>query len=293
MENLIPLILGVGCGLVTLLGWLWLSAESDLNRSRREVDRREAEQRKLLEELRDLKQALLNRESRLHEAVEHGHGVANQQHQLRSEFAELHRKFDDSQVRLWELAEAKQALAAAQRRIGVDSQELIRFNDRIAELAQELTKDEARLRELERICEGLAEGEPLRQALREENARHQAQLEHWRQGGVESEAGERRLALIQEQFGELLTMQAAFAEAQRRFHDALVAFAGLMDTPSKPVVQTPTFEVFRGRGAQAQPISTVNASDSRNPPQATIQSDAQRQSGVIAKLRNLKAPKAS
>ena len=247
MENLIPLIFGVGCGIVTLLGWLWLSAEVELNKRRREVDSREVAQAKLLEELRSLKQAFLNRESRLHEALNQDHDLTDQQHRLRGEIAEFHRKLEESQSRLWEL---------------------------------------------ERIYEGLADGEPMRQALREENARHQAQLEESLRGGGESGTRESRQLSVHEQYGELLTMQAALAEAQRRFHDALAVFAGLMDSPSKPVVQIPTFEVFRGRGAQAQSSSTGNASDSRSTHQPPIQSDAQRQSGVISKFRNLKAPKA-
>ena len=248
MENLLPLIFGIGCGIVTLLGWLWLSAEAELNKSRRELDSREAMQGKLLEELRSLKQAFLNRESRLHEVLNQDHDGTDQQHRLRGEIAEFHRKLEESQSRLCEL---------------------------------------------ERICEGLADGEPMRHALREENARHQAQSEHSLQGDGESGTRESRQLSVHQQYDELLTMQAALTEAQRRFHDALVVFAGLVDTPSKPVVQTPTFEVFRGRGAQTQPLSTGTASENRNPAQPTIQSDAPRQSGVIAKFRNLKAPKAS
>jgi chromosome segregation ATPase len=296
MENLILGIFALGCGIVTLLGWLWLSAERDLTKTRSEAARRESETRKLDEELNNLKQTLLDHEKRLYKSVNHEHDVATQHNRLRSDIAELRGKLDESQGKILEVVEAKRAQAVVQARGGGDTAELVRLDDRIAELEQELAKDEAKLRELDLVCERLAEGERMRQALREESARHQAQLEHWRDRSIESEESETRVALIQEQFGELLTMQATFAEAQRRFHDALVKFDGLMDTPSKAVVQTPTFEVFRGSGAQAQPISTGNATDSRNPQQPTTQSDVrltevQRQSGFIPRLRNLKTPK--
>jgi len=297
MENLILGMLAIGCGFVTLLGWLWLSAERDLSETRRENDSRESETRKLAEELSILKQILLDNEKRLNGVANQDHDIAHQQDRLRSDIAELRRKLDESGRMLLELGEAKRALAVAQARGGGDPAELVRLDDRMAELEQELAKDEARLRDLDLVCERLTEGERIRQALREENARHQAHLEHWRRRSFESEDGETRLALLQEQFGDLLTMQAAFAEAQRRFHDAFVAFAGLMDAPSKPVVETPTFELFRGSGAQAQPIVTGNAPDRRNPQQPTTQSDgrsteAQRQSGFNPRLRNLKTPKA-
>ena len=292
MENLILGMLAIGCGIVTLFGWLWLSAERDLNKTHREIDSRESETRKLAEELSNLKLMFLDNEKRLDRVANQDHDIANQQGRLRSDIAELRRKLDESHGKMLELVDAKRAQAVVQARGGGDPAELVRLDDRMAELEQELAKDEAKLRDLDLVCERLTEGELIRQALREESARHQAQLEHWRQRSIESEESERRLASIQEQFGELLTMQAAFAEAQRRFHDTLVAFAGLMDTPSKPVVQTPTFEVFRSSGAQAQPISTSNAPDSRNLQQPTIQSEAQRQSGFIPRLRNLKAPKA-
>ena len=297
MENLILGIVALGCGIVTLLGWLWLSAERDLNETRREIDNRESDARKLAEQLSNLKQMLLTNEKRLNGVATQDHDIANQQGRLRSDIAELRRKLDESQDKILELGEAKRVQAAVQARGGGDAAELLRLNDRMAELEQELARDESKLRDLDLVCERLTDGERIRQALREENNRHQAQLEHWRQRSFEGEGGESRLALIQEQFGELLTMQAAFAEAQRRFHDALVAFAGLTDTPSKPVVQAPTFELFRGSGAQGQPISTANAPDIKTPQQPTTQSDmrpneAQRQSGVISKLRNLKTPKA-
>ena len=48
MENLILAIFALGCGIVTLLGWLWLSAERDLTNTRREFDSCESQTRKLV-----------------------------------------------------------------------------------------------------------------------------------------------------------------------------------------------------------------------------------------------------
>jgi len=291
MENLILAIFALGCGIVTLLGWLWLSAERDLNNTRREFDSRESETRQLSEELSNLKQMLLHNEKRLSGAAYQDDDNTNQ-HGLRSDLAELRRKLDESQSKLSELVDAERAQEAVRARGGVEAAELVRLDDRVAELEQELAKDEAKLRDLDMVCERLAEGERIRHALREEYARNQAQLEHGRQRSLESGESAKELAFIEERFDELLTMQTAFTEAQRRFHDALAAFAGRMDQSSQAVIETPTFELFTASAGQAQPISTGSAPDSGNAQQPTIHSGAEKQSGSIPRLRNLKAPKA-
>jgi len=245
MENLILGILALGCGIVTLLAWLWLSAERDLTKSRLEFDSRDSEARKIAEELNNLKQTLLDHEKRLSKSANQEDDVANQHDWLRGDIAELRRKLDEMQ-----LAESKRAQSVAQARGGGDPAELVRLDDRVAE------------------------------------------LEHGRQRSLESGESAKELAFIEERFDDLLTMQTAFAEAQRRLHDALATFAGSMDNSSKAVIETPTFELFRGSGAQAQPISTGSAPDSGNAQQPTIHSGAEKQSGPMPRLRNLKAPKA-
>ena len=261
MENLIPWILGIGGGVVCLLGWLWFSAERDLTKKRRETESTQSEKHKLAEEISNLRQSLLDKEARLNETANQNQEVSNQQSRLQSDIAELRRKLEESQSKILELGEAKHTLVYLQASGGGDPDELARLNERIAELEHDLASDQAKLRELDRMRERLAEGERIRQALREENRRHQDQLAHWRQRIVESEESEKRLTLIQEQFGELLTMQAALAESQRRFQDALVGFTRLMDTPSKAVVQTITFEQFSSGGGQTPPISAGNTSE--------------------------------
>lgn len=248
MENLIPWILGICGGVVCLLGWLWFSAERDLTKKGRETESTHSEKEKLAAEIANLKQSLLDKEARLNEAANQNQEVSSQQSRLQNDIAELRHKLDESQSKIVELGGAKQTLIDLQASGGGNPAELLRLNERIAALEQELAGDQAKLRELDRMRERLAEGERIRQALREENRRHQDQLAHWRQRIVESEESEKRLTLIQEQFGELLTMQAALAESQRRFQDALVAFTRLMDTPTKAVVQTVTFEQFTSGG---------------------------------------------
>ena len=250
MENLIPWILGISGGIVCLLGWMWFSAERDLTKKRRESENIESEKHKLAEEISNLQKSLLDKEARLNEAASQNQEVSNQQSRLQRDIAELRRKLDESQSKIVELGDAKHTLVDLQASGGGDPDELARLNERIAELEQELASDQAKLRELDRMRERLAEGERIRQALREENRRHQDQLAHWRQRIVESEESEKRLTLIQEQFGELLTMQAALAESQRCFQDALVGFTRLMDTPTKSIVQTVTFEQFRSGGEE-------------------------------------------
>lgn len=291
MENLILAIFALGCGIVTLLGWLWLSAERDLTNTRREFDSCESQTRKLSEELSNLKQMLLQDEKRLSGAAYQDDDNTNQ-HGLRSDLAELRRKLDESQSKLSELIDAERAQEAVRARGDVEAAEIIRLDDRVVELEQELAKDEAKLRDLDLVCERLAEGERIRHALREEYARNQAQLEYGRQRSLGNGESAREMAFIEERFDDLLTMQTAFAEAQRRLHDALAAFAGRMDQSSKAVIETPTFELFSGSAAPAQPISTGSAPASGNAQQPSIHSGAEKQSGSIPRLRNLKAPKA-
>lgn len=109
MENSILGIFALGCGIVTLLGWLWLSAERDLTKTRSEAARRESETRKLAEELNNLKQTLLDHEKRLYKSANQEHDVANLRNRLRSDIAELRRKLDERQGKILEVVEAKRA----------------------------------------------------------------------------------------------------------------------------------------------------------------------------------------
>jgi len=292
MENLILGFLAIGCGIVTLLGWLWLSAERDLSKTRGEMDDRESATRKLAEELSNLKQMFEDHQKQLSGVSNRDFDIANHQVRLRRDITKLGRKLDESTAKIFALGEAIRAQADVQPGSGGDPAQRMRLNDRLADLERELAHDEAKLGELDLTCERLTDRERMRQALREESGRHQVQPEGWRQRDVDGEESELDPASIEEQFGQLLTMQTAFAEAQRRFHDALVTFNGLMGTPSKPEVQTPTFEVFTSSGAQAQPISTGDAPDSIKLPQPTTPPEARGQSAIIPRLRNLKTPKA-
>jgi hypothetical protein len=243
MESLIPWILALGGGVFAVLVWLWFSAERDLKNRRQESERAQTERRRLDEEITKLNQAVSERDVQLEAAAKEQDDVVAQQSRLQQDIAELRRRLELSQAKVAELGEKKEALAGLAGRVIVPD-ERVALDDRIAALEQELAAEQSALREMDHMRERLAEGERIRQALREENRRHQEQLSHWRQRMAESEANARRLTVIQEQFGELLTMQAALAESQRKFQDALVGFTRLLDTPAKAAIQTVTFEEF-------------------------------------------------
>jgi len=247
MDYLILGILGIVGGIVSLLIWLWLSAERDLSKSRHEFDERQSNSRRLAA----------------------------------------------SKSKLSELDEGNRAPTVAEASDSEGAAALVRLNERVADIKQELANGEAKLRELDFLLEKLTEGERMRHALGKPNARLQGQLERPDERRGASEEAALRPVSIQGQFGELLTMQRAFAEAQRRFYDALVTFESMLEAPSKAAVSTPTFEVFTGRGVEAQPLTAGNAPDSKQPQSPVDQSDAQRQRRFLSKLRDLKPPKAS
>ena len=291
MENLFLGILALGCGIVSLLGWLWLSAERDLSKTRREIDSRESETRKLADELSNLEQMLLENEKRLS-------GVQTRIRTSpisRAGCAAISPSYAASwlkaKVRYWSWARPNEPRQL--RRQGMADIPRSWFDLMI--VWPNLKKSLPRTRPSCAIWILCARDSPRGSVSDKRCARKVPAIRLNSSTGASTASKARKAKRVWHLFKsssrELLAMQAAFAEAQRRFHEALVAFAGRVDTPSKPAVPTPTFEVFRGRGAQAQPISAANAPERRNPQQPNIHSEPQRQGGLIPRLRNLKTPK--
>jgi hypothetical protein len=237
MENLTAWVLGLGSGLITLFACLWLSAERDLNRWQRDADKFQGDRSRPFGEPGSFWSVLMDRGDRWHDARRWGVEFDRERARIGQEIAVLRRQLDDYRGEFAKFTDGQSEQVGTAK--GDDATQLHQLRERSAELARELSKNEQQLSEMDLMWNRLREN-PLG-----ENRRDQVRADHSRQRKLDSPANERRTVIIQQEIDELLNMQAAMVQSQRRFQDALIELAALFDSPARPMGQPITFEEFK------------------------------------------------
>ena len=182
----------------------------------------------LISEVVDLKARLETSHGRVQEAMTQQADAAERERQLHNEMVDLRKQLELHQQKLHELAESREKLANIESLATLGADERRQLEAKMAALEHELERTRQGIGEADVLRARLADLERQREALREENRKHEQAVRRWQERSAEGDENRQRLSALRAPFDVLLARHAELAAHHNQFEEDLATFGGLM-----------------------------------------------------------------